>query len=912
MAMSRKLKLYRFCFWLLVSVIYSIFNVCISQRIDFITNIDKSYHLLYADLHSWNYLQNGKLSKHKIFNSNLKPDYIQSALFPLGDNHFFGAGYEHLFVLNPSTGYKKVFKVYMDGKSLKNGYHISLRDSMSQYYLIKGENYLFWYDLKNNIIKEVISKDCDSYRFTVDNKNKIIYGIRLANGAGLDKWMYDEAKQVWTHKHFLIPDKQYKETSINRIEKTDSTFMLGTSNGLYKYSPSNDLITKIQHNFGDFNVEELIKNSKELLVLSKKHGILSYNCEENSLSERLGFKSINKQFRGNIYNIFSLEKDKLLLSFKDKPFKIINLGLLEKIQNYKSKNQATIKKLMNTRILTIQNKNDIYFLDDNKLFYTDGDKATLVYDFKSDIIFNVCLKNNSVTAYSNRHQYEFNNLNNTPAIYPQNLNEILLGEYEFGHEKIRLTTEGYLIFNGYREFIGIPHSFYNSSKFTIFCCQNTLKIIDSYDGADFEFDLGCPIYGATMDENSNIWVTTNQGLFFVDKLSCEILKIPQNMLEIESLTRPLSFNEKISVHDAKGNLLDVNTDSYIHLKNQPGVFVSKVTLDNDSINFNSLEHVPSDFLNLSFSVLGIDMFYNKDLKVFYRILGLKEDWTQCSANGNIEIQRLPYGTYTLQYYALGDNNVKSNIEVKTFTVLKPYFLRPWFLLLTAVFIFSLGYFIQYIISKNKLRFQKLELDKLAALEKQRQQLSRDLHDEIGSGLSIIKIISSAHTNKENVYEDIAALSSSLIGNMRDMLWSLDHENDSVEDLVSKIRSSVQAQLKNMNMTLKFNNDITCGSKVISGLVRRNLLLIVKEAIHNVIKHANADQVAIQINDKESKLTITISDNGNQNSEKSTRDSNKAKYGIDSMHKRAADIGSDLKIKSTNSGWIVCVRHPLTD
>ncbi len=202
------------------------------------------------------------------------------------------------------------------------------------------------------------------------------------------------------------------------------------------------------------------------------------------------------------------------------------------------------------------------------------------------------------------------------------------------------------------------------------------------------------------------------------------------------------------------------------------------------------------------------------------------------------------------------------------------------------------------------------MDKLKALQEQRERLARDLHDEIGSGLSKIKFISSLIAEKDDAQSDIQQLSSSLLGNMRDMLWSLDMENDTLHDLIAKIRMSANTQLKLTGIQLIMDISDMDTDLEIAGFVRRNFLMIVKEAIHNVIKHTDASTIWIMIDSSQNQLQITIKDNGQKTTYLETKQDHTGKYGLTSMRRRALDIGATIDFQNLSTGWCINILYPI--
>lgn len=152
-------------------------------------------------------------------------------------------------------------------------------------------------------------------------------------------------------------------------------------------------------------------------------------------------------------------------------------------------------------------------------------------------------------------------------------------------------------------------------------------------------------------------------------------------------------------------------------------------------------------------------------------------------------------------------------------------------------------------------------------EEQRKRFARDLHDDLGSGLTKINTLSSMaskKTNNSSVQKDIFSLSNTakeLIGNMREMIWALDSDNLTFDYLVARIREYSFTYLEEHGIMINFNAPFPVPAIPISSEANRYLFLITKEILQNILKHSEASEVTICIEPTENELNISIRDNG---------------------------------------------------
>ena len=221
--------------------------------------------------------------------------------------------------------------------------------------------------------------------------------------------------------------------------------------------------------------------------------------------------------------------------------------------------------------------------------------------------------------------------------------------------------------------------------------------------------------------------------------------------------------------------------------------------------------------------------------------------------------------------------------------------------------------------KQKLHQQSLQtlkteqaLQRKMELEKERTRIATDMHDDLGAGLSRIKFLSETiglkKQQQQPIEEDIIKIreySHQMIDKMGEIVWALNEKNDSLSDLLSYSRSySVEYLSQNGIQCKMITPDDILATKV-SGEFRRNIYLVIKETLHNIVKHAQATLVSINIKTGK-ELSITIKDNGigfNQN------DIRLYSNGLINIKKRMADIGGIAKIESEN-GTAISLIVPL--
>lgn len=167
--------------------------------------------------------------------------------------------------------------------------------------------------------------------------------------------------------------------------------------------------------------------------------------------------------------------------------------------------------------------------------------------------------------------------------------------------------------------------------------------------------------------------------------------------------------------------------------------------------------------------------------------------------------------------------------------------------------------------ENERKEMEKQLAVMAAHQEERNRISADMHDELGSGMTTIRLMSEIAKNKmkEEVPVEIEKISNSandLLNKMNAIIWSMNSGNDSVDNLVSYIRAYALEYLEGTHIDCKVNTPDYISNLELSGDKRRNIFLCVKETLNNSLKHSGATKMKIDV-EVNSKLKIRISDNG---------------------------------------------------
>lgn len=310
--------------------------------------------------------------------------------------------------------------------------------------------------------------------------------------------------------------------------------------------------------------------------------------------------------------------------------------------------------------------------------------------------------------------------------------------------------------------------------------------------------------------------------------------------------------------------------------------------------------------------LSIPFFYKPELlSIRYRLNN--EKWINGEPNQRmVNYTALTPGQYHFEAFAVDVNGNKSDQFVHfDFEIAKPWWQALWFIILAAV-LASLGiWLLVRSFYMTKIKKERVAYEQLLAVETERQRIGGEIHDDISAGLSAMKLHLSLLEQKSNnetktdirkIYTGVADLSTHL----REVIWTLNLENDKLENLIYYLQQQAVTFFEHTDIILKVSLPNEIPEYQIRGEVRKNIYLAAKEAWQNVLKHAQATEVSMEISISDAVLKISIADNGiGLASNKSIEGS-----GLINMDKRLQYIGGKMLKESSADGLMICFVIPM--
>lgn len=383
------------------------------------------------------------------------------------------------------------------------------------------------------------------------------------------------------------------------------------------------------------------------------------------------------------------------------------------------------------------------------------------------------------------------------------------------------------------------------------------------------FENGLPgntIQRIRIDAAGYLWMVTLDGLCRYNPVTKRVTPYgSKDGITIAHLTTQADYFSKMGLLLFAGNnaLLVFQPDIFRN-KAPRDVVITDFRLFNKYLSVDSLQALRrvalknnQNSFSIYFSVLS---YLNKEkLTYYYNMSGINSTWQKADRQTIVNYTLLPPGNYTFQVYSEDiDGNRSAHITTLAIYIQPPFWRTYWFISLLVLLGAAIIYFVH-----------SVRVKRLLALEKLRNNVARDLHDDMGSTLSTINILSSMAKSK--VADDpvktteylgkISDNSQRMMEAMDDIVWSIKPSNDSMQKITARMREFATNVLEAKDIELGFRIDAAVLETSLPMECRRDFFLVFKEAVNNAAKYSKGKQVAIHLTLHNKRLLLLVEDDG---------------------------------------------------
>ncbi len=421
------------------------------------------------------------------------------------------------------------------------------------------------------------------------------------------------------------------------------------------------------------------------------------------------------------------------------------------------------------------------------------------------------------------------------------------------------------------------------------------------------------IFSITPDSQRHLWLTTNNGLSKLE-LSSHFFKnyFIHDGLPTNSISGSVCCTTDGTLYFGSSGMISFCTPESMKMNKRipPVVITNFKIFDRQAPVMRNGEMLQPVHLSYKENMITFDFaalnFTNSILNQYaYQLEGFNAGWINCGNKQSATFTNLDGGTYTFRVKAANNDGVWNELGTRVLLIVDPPYWETWWFYLLCIFPVAGILYTIY----------RFRINQILKLQQIRLRISRDLHDDIGSTLSSINMISSMADKTEaagkkfsELFQTISFASRQAMELMNDIVWSINPKNDKMEMIIIRMRQYASEMLEAAQIPFTLEMDDECRQIILPIEKRKDFYLIFKEAINNLAKYSKADKAIIQLNYAARMLTLIISDNGNGFDITELFHGN----GLKNMKARAGLLKGDISISSKpGEGTTVILKIPAT-
>jgi len=440
------------------------------------------------------------------------------------------------------------------------------------------------------------------------------------------------------------------------------------------------------------------------------------------------------------------------------------------------------------------------------------------------------------------------------------------------------------------------------------------------------------LYAGMMDEDGDIWLSSNTGLLKYTPNTGEVIVFSEmdGVQASEYNSHAYLKREDGTMMFGGINGLNVFHPKEVHLSQREApVYISEVLINDEPDFYYSVSHhvdiykLPYHRNTISFEFHAIDYSDPAATHVRYKLLGVDDEYVESrSSQGFARYAHLQPGDYTLLLLGRNADGVWNQTPREIFINIKPpFWLTWWFIALSSLTVISLmywmvrSYYRRKLEKKNQLlREQSLIIKNQQAIEHERTRIASEMHDDLGSGLTTIRYLSDKALMQAKDPEEVEQIqriadhSNTLVRNMSEIIWAMNSRFDDAENLAGYLRRYASEYLEERMIPFSFDIvDEQLTDVNVRGEVRRNLFLVFKEVLHNTVKYSAAAEVIIQLR-IEDQVSIKVSEIGGKGFEPTA--SEEKGNGLYNIRKRMKAIHGHISFEKTPDAMHIIFSAPI--
>lgn len=442
------------------------------------------------------------------------------------------------------------------------------------------------------------------------------------------------------------------------------------------------------------------------------------------------------------------------------------------------------------------------------------------------------------------------------------------------------------------------------------------------------------VCGMVADDLGNLWLATLKGILRVRRDAFEdCVAGRQRHLDADrfGLEDGLSGRESHGpvqpaiIRDADGRIhcatlrgLVSFRPSEVETRLEPAiVHIEEVQLDRRPVVVvpGRPVEVPAGTDQIQVRYTGVQLSQPEKLRFRYRLEGVDPEWVESDRRRSAFYPRLRPGNHTLRVQAVGPDRVWHEARHPLVLRVDSYFweTRTFTAAATAGGILVVAWIVR-LISTRRFALRLAAVEKQAAVERERARISRDMHDDLGARLTKIAFFSELADRHQGTptamehLQSVARMSREAARALNEMVWAVKPSNDTLSNLAGYLCQYATEYLEETPMRLRLDLPVSVPPQPVAAETRHQVFLVVKEALNNVVKHAEATEVLLRLVHGPRTCTITVADNGRGLPPEPER---RTGNGLGNMARRVEQLGGGFRIGPREGGGTeVVIRVPI--
>jgi ligand-binding sensor domain-containing protein/signal transduction histidine kinase len=321
--------------------------------------------------------------------------------------------------------------------------------------------------------------------------------------------------------------------------------------------------------------------------------------------------------------------------------------------------------------------------------------------------------------------------------------------------------------------------------------------------------------------------------------------------------------------------------------------------------------VPPGRHRIEFEYTGLSFVAPERVRFKCRLNGLDLEWADAGTKRVATYNYIPPGNYSFQVTACNNDGVWNQAGASLKFEVWPYFWQtPWFRVLGGLATLLAAVGAAWFDTRRRMRRRLERAERQRDIERERSRIAKDIHDDLGASLTRIAMLSQSDRGEAQLPESMAknldrifATARELTRAMDEIVWAVNPRHDRLDSLASYLSRFANEYLSVSEIRCRLNLPLHLPTLPVTAEVRHNLFLAFKEALHNIVKHAAANEVRVELKLESVRLTLQVADDGHGFDPATPADGHAAVgriacgNGLANMQRRLVEIGGACEIHS---------------